>query len=554
MEDGALHIEGILENINQFIKKPDEFLEGDNSLSDKIKTGLKQSYDAAKFQEFKIINSDALPELIIDNFDLEQIWQQIELQNDPLLTSSITDVSKVITSKDHLLFCSLEKEILLSTADSVNENSINDVDLNNHNDDGSKSEDEENSNIKELNHELNDNDNSGAEDNINDSDLSDNYNEENSAQINNEKNFINKKSGVEDDFFKLNEMEDFLKAEERKEQTKSTGDNSEESGSEAEGNIDFFENSSDDSDDNMKTARFKDFFVAKDKKKQNNLKKIVEGSEDEEDYNTQQKKSALELRQERLQKRIEEIEKDNVSDKPWQLRGEISADNRPKNSLLEEVLEMDLTSRPAPVITEQTSLQLDDIVKQRIKDRAFDSVERKIKPIETPLEYKKKLVLDQEKSKQSLAQIYEKQFLEQQASLDPESQDKEEEEPEIHKEIKQLMSNLFNKLDALSNFHFTPKPAVPELRIINNLPAVSMEEVAPVAATDSILLAPEEIKNKTKGDIIGKSERTSTDKNRERRKKKLKQRVHLNEKRNFFRIIYILIQAKRTKGKLVLVN
>lgn len=107
---------------------------------------------------------------------------------------------------------------------------------------------------------------------------------------------------------------------------------------------------------------------------------------------------------------------------------------------------------------------------------------RKEKPKEEVFEYKKRLTLDHEKSKQSLAEIYEQEYLKQNQVwvlscfhcyvnkyvpvLQPLlyfffflfQQKTEEEENPTHAEIQKLMDTLFLKLDALSNFHFTPKP------------------------------------------------------------------------------------------------
>jgi U3 small nucleolar RNA-associated protein MPP10 len=60
-------------------------------------------------------------------------------------------------------------------------------------------------------------------------------------------------------------------------------------------------------------------------------------------------KSNFEQRQERLNKRIEQIHDEALGEKPWQLLGEITSQTRPQNSLLEEVLQFDRTQRPGKI-------------------------------------------------------------------------------------------------------------------------------------------------------------------------------------------------------------
>ena len=64
------------------------------------------------------------------------------------------------------------------------------------------------------------------------------------------------------------------------------------------------------------------------------------------------------------------------------------------------------------------------------------------------------------------------------------------------------------------------------MKIVSNLRSMRVEEVGPLASTsaDSQMLAPSEVFTVKKGPLKAKEERTDTDKKRERRKKKIKQR------------------------------
>ena len=83
--------------------------------------------------------------------------------------------------------------------------------------------------------------------------------------------------------------------------------------------------------------------------------------------------------QQALQDTIGELEDERLAPKPWQLKGETSARQRPQNSLLEaeaETLEFERAVAPAPEVTLERSVALEEIIKQRIVDENFDDVVR----------------------------------------------------------------------------------------------------------------------------------------------------------------------------------
>jgi len=415
--------------------------------------------------------------LITQGFDEEQIWQQVELQNENVLTNLFVGVSKVLTNR--------QLTIPVSFIESKHEP------------------------VETTDDELSQEDDDISDDIFNDipEDISE---DENELKTNLKKGKIKQKkksSVVDDKFFKLGELDEYLNKEERGKKRNNLESDDE--------SIDLFNDFSEaeDEDTENKHLKYTDFFdnpeseneqyeeneslgddidnfdeedlknedemdddeqvekEQKNKKVRFNLtndsdsldikvdqeKQYISENKEEDIKEDIEPKSNLELRQERLQQRIKELEEETIKEKPWQLKGEVSGLNRPQNSLLEEFVEYDITTRPAPVITEQTTIKLEDIIKQRIKDKTWDDVEKKFKPIQTPLEYKKKLILNQEKSKESLSQIYEKEYLKQKQALNPEGNQEKEEMPKAHKKILKEMNLLMSKLDALCNYHFTPK-------------------------------------------------------------------------------------------------
>jgi U3 small nucleolar RNA-associated protein MPP10 len=180
-------------------------------------------------------------------------------------------------------------------------------------------------------------------------------------------------------------------------------------------------------------------------------KKLRLSLDDDEDLEPEPM-SNFEKAQARLQKTITALEEENISEKPWMLRGEVTAQHRPVNSLLEHDIDFEHVGRAAPVITEEVTESIENIIKQRIKDRAYDDVERrKITETAPP---RKLPELDTERSSKSLSQVYEEEMT---AAPVRESFPVDEHTKKTHEEITQLFGKICRKLDGLSNFMFAPR-------------------------------------------------------------------------------------------------
>ena len=86
--------------------------------------------------------------------------------------------------------------------------------------------------------------------------------------------------------------------------------------------------------------------------------------------------SAFQRVQDKLAKQISSLEKRALDEKTWLLKGEANASERPKNSVLEADLEFDHVASAPPVVSEEMTAKLEDIIKARIVEQRFDDVER----------------------------------------------------------------------------------------------------------------------------------------------------------------------------------
>lgn len=247
--------------------------------------------------------------------------------------------------------------------------------------------------------------------------------------------------------------------------------------------------------------------------------------------------SSHERRQLALRAEIRRLEAANVAPKDWSLTGEAAASNRPLNSLLEEDLEFERTGKPVPIITAEVNESIEQLIKRRIIAKEFDEVIRR-RPTDVvngadARRGRMREELSDARPTKGLAEEYEQDQL---RRTDPNFVDARSESlKKTHGEIEAQWASISAQLDALSNWHYKPRPATVSLDIRVDAPTISMEEARPSAGGEvggASRLAPQEVykpgeEGKASGEVltrggmpVSREEETREAKKRRRRRDK----------------------------------
>ncbi|GAA5824614.1 hypothetical protein JCM3770_006696 [Rhodotorula araucariae] len=270
--------------------------------------------------------------------------------------------------------------------------------------------------------------------------------------------------------------------------------------------------------------------------------------EEEEEEDKNKNLSRHERRLLQLSSQIATLEQENVGPKEWATMGEAKSRDRPINSLLEEDLEFERMGKVAPVITEETTASLEDLIKQRILENRFDDVERRVAIDPNQFLPSRYIELQDTKSQKGLAEVYADEFRDAREreqgrevthELDADLQKR-------HEDIEALFEELAGRLDALSNAHFTPKAPKAAITTVSNLPSISVESALPTTHSTTTLLAPEEVYALPKGAdsalATDKADLTPA------QKKALRQKTRAGRKAVAERVERVLKSQERRKG------
>lgn len=252
--------------------------------------------------------------------------------------------------------------------------------------------------------------------------------------------------------------------------------------------------------------------------------------------NAKKNSSTHDKQSQKLETQIKTLEEKALSSKPWQMTGETSGTSRPVDSLLMDTPAFEMASKQAPIITDEHTKSLEDIIKARIKDEDWDDViPRETHAVKDPRKNAELPEVSQEKSKLSLGELYEREYLKKAKGVDVTAEENRSKEDKLKDEISGIFTELCSRLDALSNYHFAPRPIKDddEIKPTKAVPAIAAEEVLPFYVNENETMAPEEVYDKKVGRaavLKGDDELTKDERKARRTAKKTARRKARKEK------------------------
>ena len=439
-------MENEIENAMKFINKIKE----DDSI-DKYNKNIKQMKNL-----LNIIICELNPNIEKENInklDSTQLWTLISsiskknINDFKTQTKSITEIKNELNNFNNSNY--LEKK---RKRNNKNDNNSSKKQLKNKEEENLENEEEENLENEEeenLINEEEENIENEEEENLISEEEENLENEEEENLEKEEENLINKeeenskikkekdskeKNKLNDEFFSLEKMNEFADMLEEKDlksapsrlKISTQRKNSEiNSLSSEEAEIEAEENSKEE-------IKFNQFFDEPENKNSNN--KNIINSDSEEGENG-------------IFNQIKEIEKQMLSKKKWNMKGEVTSKERPIDSLLSNPMDFEISLKNPPIPNQEYTNLLENIIKNRIKDNLFDD------PIyKNPFQLNKKNQNDFEinftKNQKGLSEIYEEEY-----TGNKVSQSKSD---EIKKECDIMCEELYKVFDRLTNSHFMP--------------------------------------------------------------------------------------------------
>lgn len=217
-------------------------------------------------------------------------------------------------------------------------------------------------------------------------------------------------------------------------------------------------------------------------------------SDDDEEDDEPLQPSTHERRLAKMADRVKKLEDEAMAEKDWYLRGEVTAQGRPKNSALELDLEFETTVKPPPQPTEESTRSLEDLIKSRIAEGQFNDVVR-VLPAQQAQHKSTTIELDDKKSTLGLGELYERDYVQ---AVTGAVEDKDE---PVRQLAKAQFAALCAQLDQLAHMHYRPVPMIEEVTVKVDVPALMMEEAASAFVSTASMRAPEEVYRR--GDLAG---------------------------------------------------